>query len=261
MTSAGVRNTLRTGGLALAAALAFIPVARADDAGLRQRIAARLDKAGLAGRGQIEVEVRDGSAVLSGFATTVDAQRRAEKAARKETKTVDNRIRVVPDAPRSDAEIRQAAADAVLGYVHYGVFDSVGVGVADGVVTLQGWVLEPWRKSDIEGLVTRLDGVREVRNEIRVQPTSPFDDRLRLQLYRRIYGNGIFERYSTLVNPPIRIVVERGNVTLTGVVNSKVEKAVLESIARGVLAFRVDNQVQIESEIPKEPAARPSTES
>ncbi len=249
----------RTAGLALAGALVFISPARADDGGLRQRIEARLSKAGLADRGQVEVEVTNGVAVLSGFTTTVDAQRRAEKAARKETKTVDNRLRVVPLA-REDAEIRKAVSDAVLGYAYYGVFDSVGVGVDQGVVTLQGSVLQPWRKDDIERRVARLEGVREVRNEIRVQPTSGFDDRLRFQLYRRIYGNGIFQRYATFANPPIRIIADHGNVTLTGVVNSRVEKAVLESIARGVLAFNVDNQVQVESDIEKEPAARTPAE-
>jgi hypothetical protein len=72
-------------------------------------------------------------------------------------------------------------------------------------------------------------------------------------LYHLIYGNGLFRRYATFVNPPIRIIVENGNITLTGIVNSRVEKAVLGSIARGLLAFRVDNQVEVESEIAKEP--------
>ncbi|PYQ15785.1 MAG: hypothetical protein DMF80_07770 [Acidobacteria bacterium] len=76
-----------------------------------------------------------------------------------------------------------------------------------------------------------------------------------------MYGDGLFERYATFVNPPIRIVVENGNITLTGVVNSRVEKAALESIARGTLAFRVDNQVQVESDIEKEPTDKTSAES
>ncbi len=166
----------------------------------------------------------------------------------------------VAPARADDAGIRRAVADAVLDYVHYGVFDSVGVGVDHGVVTLEGSVLQPWHKDDIERRVARLDGVREVRNHIRVQPVSSFDDSLRVQLYRRIYGNALFQRYATFANPPIRIIVEHGNVTLTGVVNSRVERVVLESIARGVLAFKVDNQVQVESEIGKEPPARTSTD-
>jgi hyperosmotically inducible periplasmic protein len=156
-------------------------------------------------------------------------------------------------APKTDADIQTEVADSVLGYVYHGVFDSVGVGVDNGVVTLTGSVLQPWRKDEIQKRVARLEGVRQIKNEIRVQPASIFDDRLRSQLYRQIYGAGMFERYATFVNPPIHIVVENGNITLTGLVNSRVEKAVLESIARGTLAFRVDNQVQVESDLNKEP--------
>ena len=135
-------------------------------------------------------------------------------------------------APRADADIQSDVVDAVLGYVHYGVFDSVGVGVADGVVTLPGSVLQPWHKEDLQKRVAKREGVREVKNQIRVQPVSIFDDRLRVQLYRQIYGQGMFERFGSMPNPPIHIVVENGTITLTGLVNSRVEKAVLESIAR-----------------------------
>jgi osmotically-inducible protein OsmY len=253
MAAIGERSARRVGGLGLAAAMLLSGPAFANEAGLRERIEARLAKAELAEHGQVEVGVENGVAVLSGFTTTVDARTRAEKAARKETKEVENRLRVVPVAEVVDPALQRAVADAVLGYVNYGVFDSVGVAVEQGVVTLQGSVQHPWRKVDIERRVARLDGVRELRNEIRVQPVSSADDRLRSQLYREIYGNGLFQRYATFVNPPIRIIVENGNVTLTGLVNSQVEKAVLGSIARSALAFRVDNQVQVEREIAKEP--------
>ena len=161
-------------------------------------------------------------------------------------------------APVADADIQSEVVDAVLGYVHYGVFDSVGVAVQDGVVTLTGSVLQPWHKSDLQKRVAGLEGVREVKNQIRVQPVSTFDDRLRVQLYRQIYGADMFQRYASFPNPPIHIIVENGNITLTGLVNSQVEKAVLGSIARGTLAFRVDNLVQIESEIGREPSKVPN---
>jgi hyperosmotically inducible protein len=238
---------MKTQGFALAAALLLAGSAFADDATARQRIETRLDKAGLGDEGQVEVSVQDGVAVLSGFTTTVAAQRDAEKAARKEVKTVESRIRVVP-AEMDDADVSQAVANAVLGYVDYGVFDSVGVGVQNGVVTLQGSVLQPYRKQEIERLVSRLEGVGQIRNDIRVQPASTFDDRLRLQLYNQIYGSGILQRFGSMVSPPVHIVVENGNITLTGVVNSQVEKVKLESVARGLLAFRVDNQIEVEGE-------------
>jgi osmotically-inducible protein OsmY len=246
-----------TSGAALAASLLLGASAFADDTVLRERIEARLAKAGLSERGQVEVAVKDGTAVLSGFTLTVDAQRDAEKAARKETKTVENHLRVLPEE-RADDDVRKAVASAILRDPYYGVFDSVGVGVEQGVVVLQGSVNQPWRKDDLDRRVAEVPGVREIKNEIRVQPTSFHDDRLRRELYSRIYGNGLFERYRNWPDPPIRIIVENGNVTLTGIVNSRVEQAVLGSIAHGTLSFKVDNQVQVESEIPKE-AARKTT--
>ena len=108
------------------------------------------------------------------------------------------------------------------------------------VVLLQGSVLEPWLKDALDRRIAEVDGVRDIRNEIRVAPTSIYDDRLRAQLYRRIYGDDMFVRYSNWAEPPIRIVVENGKVTLTGVVNSPVEQVKLGMIARGTLAFGVD---------------------
>lgn len=247
-----------TSGAALAASLLLGASAFADDTVLRERIEARLAKAGLSERGQVEVAVKDGTAVLSGFTLTVDAQRAAEKAARKETKVVENHLRVLPEEKAGDDDVRKAVAQAILSDPTYGVFDSVGVGVEAGVVLLQGSVNQPWRKDDLDRRVARVPGVREIKNEIRVQPASFHDDRLRRELYRKIYGDTLFERYRSWPDPPIRIIVENGNVTLTGIVNSRVEQAVLGSIARGTLSFKVDNQVQVESEIPKEAARKTS---
>jgi len=257
MTTFNRRNVPFTGGAALVAWLLLGASAFADDAVLRERIEARLAKAGLPERGQIEVAVKDGAAVLSGFTLTVEAQRAAEKAARRETKTVENRLQVRPEK-RADDEVRKAVAEAILRDPDYGVFDSVGVGVEEGVVALQGSVNRPWRKDELDRRVARVPGVRGIKNDIRIQPASIQDDRLRLQLYRRIYGDALFERYRSFPDPPVRIIVENGNVTLTGMVNSKVEQAVLGSIARGTLSFRVDNQVQVESEIRQEPVRRTS---
>src|SRR5262245_19754686 len=122
---------------------------------------------------------------------------------------------------RQDAQIQRDAERAVLGYVHYGVFDAVGVGVRDGQVTLVGSVNQPYHKDDIERRVAKVAGVRAVNNEIEVQPASFHDDRLRAELVRAIYGRGVLVNPST-VDPPVRIVVANGRITLLGYVNSEV---------------------------------------
>lgn len=148
---------------------------------------------------------------------------------------------------RPDAAIRQDAENAVLGYSRYGVFDAVGVEVQDGTVTLLGSVKEPYRKDDIERRVAKVAGVRALRNEIAVQPLSFHDDRLRRELVHRIYGGGVLVNPS-LVDPPVRIVVANGRITLLGYVNSAVERQMVGAIARSTLAFGVDNQLRLESE-------------
>jgi hyperosmotically inducible periplasmic protein len=232
--------------------LGALPAA-ADDAATRGRIEARLQKAGLDREAEITVDVRGDRAVLSGAVTTVHARNVAEKAALKEVRGVDNRLRVLPET-RSDAQIVTEVREAILRYPRYSVFDSVSFAVQDGVVVLQGSVQQPDRRSDIEDRVARVAGVREVRNEIRVQSVSLFDDQLRRQLYRAIYGDRLAP-YASMADPPVRILVDRGRVTLTGYVNSAVDQALLGHIARETLAFSVDNRIKVDGEERKE--ARP----
>src|SRR5262245_1305083 len=103
MSGIAGRSARRTIALGLGAAILSIAPAFADDATTRERIESRLAKADLAQSGQVDVDVENGVAVLSGFTTTVDARNQAEKAARKVTKTVDNRLRVVPVSEVPDA--------------------------------------------------------------------------------------------------------------------------------------------------------------
>lgn len=252
-TRSARRSSFKFGGLAVAGLLLGGLTAAADDAAVRQRIEVRLEKAGLNRRANIAVDVQDGRALLSGAVTTVASRRAAEKAALKETKAVDNRLKVLPEA-RPDAEIREAVRQAILRHPRYSIFDSVDLGVEDGVVLLRGSVRHPHRRSEIEARVAEVRGIREIRNEIQVQPVSSFDDRLRYQLAYLIYGDLRFIHYAHRANPPIHIIVDRGRVTLTGYVASPVERAVIGHIARAVLAFEVDNRLEVDGQERTEPA-------
>ena len=223
---------------------------QADEATLRTRVEDRLRKANL--DGNVRAVIEDGKLVLEGFVTTAGAKTEAERAAAKESRNLESRLRVMPEG-RPDASIFAAAEKAILGYVRYGVFDSVGLGVENGVVTLTGSVRDPDRRSDLEKRVARLAGVREVKNQIAVQSASLYDERLRQRLAWAIYGD-LLQRFASSPNPPVRIIVDRGRVTLTGYVGSRVEQAMLGHIARSFLALGVDNQVEIEREKRKEPA-------
>jgi osmotically-inducible protein OsmY len=232
----------------LAAGTAFA----GSDAEIKQRIEERLAKAGLDKRAQIEVSVGEGVARLEGVALLYADLREADRAARKEARSVVNQLRVVPETPRSDASLLTDARDEVLGWERYGAFDAVAIDVKDGVVSLHGWVDTPFKKDEIEGRLAHLDGLRDVHNDLRVQGFSTGDERLRREIFLRIYRDPMFERWANMPDPPIRVFVEKGRVTLAGTVGSKVEKQVAGHIARGTLAFSVNNQVVVENERPSE---------
>ncbi len=252
-TRSAQRSHFRFGSLAAAGLLLGVLTASADDSAVRQRIEERLVKARLDRQADIAVDVQDGRAVLSGAVPTLAARRAAEKATLKETKAVENRLEGLPEK-RSDGELRDEVRRAILRYPHYWIFDSVGVGVEEGLVLLRGSVRYGYRSSEIEARVAEVRGVREIRNEILVQPESIFDDRLRYELARLIYGDLRFSHYAQRADPPIRIIVNRGHITLAGYVTSPVERAVIGHIARGILAFGVDNQLEVDGQERAEPA-------
>jgi hyperosmotically inducible periplasmic protein len=94
-----------------------------------------------------------------------------------------------------------------------------------------------------------VNGVDEVDNQIEVLPWSSHDDRLRLALYRAIYGHPLLSRYALPVIKPIRIIVKNGDVTLAGVVDNQGDKRVASMRALGVSGvFSVTNQLRVEKE-------------
>jgi hyperosmotically inducible protein len=129
------------------------------------------------------------------------------------------------------------------------VFDDVNASIDNGIVTLMGRVTMPFKKDEIGARVARVDGVREVRNQLSVLPVSPFDDDLRYRIARAIYGNSAFWHYAAMANPPIHIVVENGRVTLTGVVNNNVERMLARSLATTFGAFSVKNELKTDAEM------------
>lgn len=159
----------------------------------------------------------------------------------------------------------------------YGVFDNIHFAIHGDTVILRGQASRPTLKSGIESSVKRIEGVKNVTNEIEVLPVSPNDDRIRAQVYASIYGFPALQRYTSnrggasrmppsvarmaggITNDPpmgfhaIHIIVKNGNVTLTGVVDSEADLAMAEmraNIVPGV--FSVDNNLQVAGSPEKE---------
>ncbi|RPJ78204.1 MAG: BON domain-containing protein, partial [Acidobacteria bacterium] len=114
---------------------------------------------------------------------------------------------------------------------------------------LSGKVTMPYKAKDLERIASRVAGVTQVRNQIRVLPVSHFDEELRYRIARAIYGHPGFWQYAAMANPPIHIVVENGHVTLTGVVNSNVERMLARSLASSFNAFSVNSQLKTDAEV------------
>ena len=151
---------------------------------------------------------------------------------------------------RKSLQIVNDVSSEVRKYTRFTIFDDVRIGVDDeGVVLLSGKVTMPFKKDDIERIVGRVDGVSAVRNELGVLPVSPYDEELRYRIARAIYGNSNFWHYAAMANPPIHIIVERGHVTLTGVVNSNVERMLARSLATTFGAFSVKNELRTDAEM------------
>jgi osmotically-inducible protein OsmY len=127
-----------------------------------------------------------------------------------------------------------------------GVFDYVAFKLdADGTVTLLGQVREQSLKQRVEQDAKKIEGVRQVRNQIEVLPSSRSDEEVRRSLYNAIYGQGSRLKKQTI--PPVHIVVKNGAVILEGVVANQKELAQVNTAMKGVSGMvSVKNNVRID---------------
>jgi hyperosmotically inducible periplasmic protein len=151
------------------------------------------------------------------------------------------------EATQSYEQVVKKVRHELVTLPYFGVFDNLAYKVEGGTVTLYGQVLRPSTRSDAERRVTKIRGVERVVNQIEVLPVSSFDDAIRVNTYRALARTGGLYRYLTGTNPSIRIIVNRGQVTLEGVVASKGDKDMANVIASGVPgAFSVTNNLRAE---------------
>jgi hyperosmotically inducible protein len=152
-----------------------------------------------------------------------------------------------PVSERAVERIQKEVRHELLMLPYLDVFDNIAYKVDGYNVTLTGQVTRPTLKSDAENVVKQIEGVEKVDNQIEVLPPSPMDDRLRLRLYRAIYGYAPLQKYALGVIKPIRIIVKNGRVTLEGVVDNEADKNTAGIRANGVSGvFQVTNNLRVE---------------
>lgn len=130
---------------------------------------------------------------------------------------------------------------------YYGVFDNILYSVDGENVTLQGQVWQPVLKLQAESAIKHIEGIGQVVDQIEVLPLSHFDDQIRQQTLRAIYAYPALSRYVLDSHPTIHIIVKDGNVTLTGVVATEMDRELAYVRANGVHgAFSVTNELQVQ---------------
>jgi hyperosmotically inducible periplasmic protein len=204
----------------------------------------------------IQVDVNDGAVKLAGTVDVFDAKRQADERVHrvKGVVSVDNEIQVAgPEIP--DSELREKVLKAVeYDRVGYRVtpFNAISVNVEDGVVTLGGHAYGPVDADSAVATVANMKGVKDVINDIQVDPVSPFDDRIRVSVYRAVYGFPSLNKYAIDPAQPIRISVQNGHVTLYGVVDSQSDKDTAGIRANSVAGvFSVTNDLQVAGQVPE----------
>ena len=129
----------------------------------------------------------------------------------------------------------------------YSVFDYISFSLKGNIVVLTGSVLRASLKTDAEQAVKSLEGVAAVQNQIQLLPSSPADDELRRNIYRAIYEHPSLEHYAVQTLPPIRIIVNNGNVALEGTVDSQGDKNTAAAKAGNVAGLRgVSNNLVVQ---------------
>jgi len=128
-------------------------------------------------------------------------------------------------SPEAQKKLINKISSELVKLPNMDAFDNINFILQGRTVILQGQVAHSNLKPDAERAVKRIEGVDQVVNNIQVLPPSPADDRLRRVVYDSIYNYGPFFKYkNNAVNPPIRIIVNSGRVTLEGVVDTEVDK-------------------------------------
>lgn len=242
------RNSFLFAAALLGAILVFPQLSQAAaDQDVASAVRAKLNKSQYK---DVQVNVdANGVATLSGtvgdYEYKVDADKLVHKV--KGVSAVRNDIQVsgpdVPDAQLQKTLIGKISSDTI-GYGN--MFDAISISVQNGVVTLSGHAHDYPNRDSALAVASTTPGVKDVIDEIEVDPVSPMDNGIRLAVARAVYGYPSLNRYAIDPEKPIRISVQNGHVELYGVVDSQADKNVAGIQANTVPGvFSVENHLEV----------------
>jgi osmotically-inducible protein OsmY len=214
-----------------------------DDQSLQAKIEQRLAKKELDG---VIADVDGGVVTLTGTVDTLRQRDVAERIARDVDGVVDvqNQASVLW-AGRTAEEIAGDVQRALVDPNFHTVFDWLQAEVNGRSVVVSGWVTMPWKIEAAQRRMARIAGVDAVEAKIEVLPVSIFDDQIRVQAARRIYGSHAFFDQAHRLNPPVHLVVRNGEVILFGEVRNEAERMLVRSlVSSAALPLRIVNQLR-----------------
>lgn len=191
---------------------------------------------------QIGVSAKDGVVTLTGEVSSYAEKWYAEAAAQAvkgvDALVVDLTVRILALGVRDDASIARAAQSVIRWDVRLPA-GKIKVLVEDGVITLSGEVASAGEKDSASQALRHLIGVRDVRNEITLVP-----NRSETAARREIEADLMRREICDPQN--IKIWIDDGVVTLTGMVRNNAERESANSAALvGAGITAVKNELSI----------------
>jgi len=217
-----------------------------DEASVSTAVTAKLNKKQFH---NVSVTVDNGIATLTGTVDLYIYKAEAAKHVQKVKGVAAVRNQITVGGPSvSDDQLQQKLLEKLeYDRVGYGnTFNAISLSVQNGVVTLGGHARTYVYKDSALALVSTYPGVKDVLDEIEVDPASFMDDQIRMAVARAVYGYGSLNKYAIDPGKPIRISVQNGNVELYGVVDSQSDKEAAFLRANSVPGiFSVKNFLQV----------------
>jgi osmotically-inducible protein OsmY len=188
----------------------------------------------------VGVAAREGTVTLSGYVDSYSGKLAAERAAKRVfgVRAVANDVEVRPSLVCTDDVIAHDVGRALE--LRATIPSGVQATVVHGHVTLTGTV--PWlfQKDDAAKAVRHVRGVRSVLNSIAVAPLAAGRD-IRKRIVRALHQNADVDAHH------IAVTVAGGTVTLSGTVDSWLERASAERAAANAPGVtEVRNQIAVE---------------
>ena len=195
--------------------------------------------------GQIGVQALEGIVILGGIVPDQEIARAACAAAHRAPGVKDVINELCVEAPTADAPDDLTIARAVrreLAVARAADAPEVRTMIAAGVVTLSGVVHSPEARAAAASSVGRVEGVKRVDNELRIDPRAA-----RVAIEQAV--RAVVRAYQPGQGPALKISVTDGRVRISGPVASTEERRALLDAVRAVPGVEVIEEALAVAEI------------